>query len=43
MAGRIFDISGSYQSAFLGWAALSIVAIILALFLRPIINVRRGK
>jgi len=43
LAGRIFDIIGSYQPAFLVCAALSIVAIILALFLRPITNVRRGK
>lgn len=35
LAGRIFDITSSYQPAFLVCAALSIVAIILALFLRP--------
>jgi len=40
VAGRIFDIIGSYQPAFLVCAALSIVAIILALFLKPIASVR---
>ena len=43
VAGRIFDIIGSYQPAFLVCAALSIVTIILALFLRTITSVRRGK
>jgi len=38
LAGRIFDITGSYQSAFLVCAALSIVAIILTLFIKPITN-----
>ncbi len=36
LAGRIFDITGSYQLAFLISAALSIAALILALLLRPI-------
>jgi len=35
LAGRIFDISGSYQVAFLLFAALAIMAIILAWLLRP--------
>ena len=35
LAGRIFDITGSYQWAFLICAALSIIAIILASLLRP--------
>jgi MFS family permease len=34
LAGRIFDITGSYQSFFLLCLALSIVAIILMIFLR---------
>jgi len=38
VAGRIFDITGSYQSAFLACVALCIIAVILALFLRPIAN-----
>ena len=41
VAGGIFDISGSYQPAFLVCAILSIIAIILALFLRPLTGVRR--
>jgi len=36
LAGRIFDITGSYQPAFLICVGLSIIAIILALFLKPI-------
>lgn len=36
LAGHIFDIGSSYQPAFLVCIALSIIAIILALFLRPI-------
>ena len=36
LAGRIFDIAGSYQIAFLLSAALAIVAFILAWLLRPI-------
>ena len=35
LAGGIFDVAGRYQPAFLICAALSIMAIILALFLRP--------
>lgn len=41
LAGGIFDITNSYQLAFLICAALSIIAIMLALLLRPITNVRR--
>ena len=40
LAGRIFDITGSYQPAFIICAALSMIAIVLALFLRPITEVR---
>ncbi|GAH40189.1 unnamed protein product, partial [marine sediment metagenome] len=36
LAGRIFDITSSYQPAFLICVGLSIIAIILALFLKPI-------
>ena len=36
LAGRIFDITSSYQTAFLICVGLSIIAIILALFLKPI-------
>ncbi len=36
LAGRIFDITSSYQPAFLICAGLSIIAIILAVFLKPI-------
>lgn len=36
LAGRIFDITDSYQSAFLACLIFSLTAIILALFLRPI-------
>jgi len=43
LAGMIFDITGSYQSAFLACVALSIMAIILVVFLRPITGVRRGR
>ena len=39
--GRIFDVTGSYQLAFLLSAVISIIAIIFALFLRPITSVRR--
>ena len=42
VAGGIFDMTSSYQSAFLVCIALSIVAIIIALLLRPITDVR-GK
>ncbi len=41
--GRIFDIIGSYQSAFLACVALSIMSIILVVFLSPITGVRRGR
>lgn len=34
LAGRIFDITGSYQTAFLISAAASVIALILALLLR---------
>jgi len=40
LAGGIFDITGSYQPAFTICAALSMIAIVLALFLRPITEVR---
>ena len=43
LGGRIFDVTGSYQSAFLACVALSIMAIILVVFLRPITGVRRGR
>ncbi len=43
LAGRIFDITGSYQQAFLVCAALSMIAIVLALLLRPITEVRVEK
>jgi len=36
LAGYIFDVTGSYQLAFLLCAAFSIVALILALLLRPV-------
>jgi len=36
LAGKIFDVAGNYQSAFLVCIALSIIAIIMALLLRPI-------
>jgi len=38
LAGRIFDITSSYQPAFLICVGFSIIAIILALFLKPIVN-----
>ena len=40
LAGRIFDITDSYQLAFQVCIALSIIAVILALFLRPIIDIK---
>jgi len=43
LAGRIFDITSSYQPAFLVCTGFSIIAIILALFLRPITNVERAR
>jgi len=42
LGGRIFDITGSYQSAFLACAALSVVTIILAMFFRPATGMRKG-
>ena len=36
LAGRVFDMTGGYQPAFLICAAISIIALILALLLRPI-------
>ena len=41
LGGRIFDITGGYQLAFITCAALSIIAIILAIFLRPVASVKR--
>ena len=38
MAGRIFDITGSYQPAFLISLTLSVIALILMFFLRPSSN-----
>lgn len=38
LSGRIFDITGSYQLAFLVCLALSVIAIILLFFLKPISN-----
>jgi len=38
LAGYIFDVTGSYQLAFLIFAGVSIIGLILCLFLRPIIN-----
>jgi len=43
LAGRIFDTTSSYQLAFSVCAAISMLSIILALLLRPITDVRRGK
>jgi len=40
LGGRIFDITGSYQSAFITCAALSVVAIILAIFLKSVTAAR---
>jgi len=36
LAGHIFDITGSYQLAFLGCVTLSVIGIILSSLLRPI-------
>jgi MFS family permease len=36
MAGSVFDITGSYQVAFLICVALSIIGIILSALLRPL-------
>ena len=38
LAGRIFDITGSYQPAFWICAAFSLATVIIILFLRPITN-----
>jgi len=38
LAGRIFDVTGSYQPVFIACMALNIVSIILMLFLRPTSN-----
>ncbi|MFC1951726.1 MFS transporter [Chloroflexota bacterium] len=38
LSGRIFDVTGSYQLSFLICLALSIIAIVLISFLRPISN-----
>ncbi|MFC1951721.1 MFS transporter [Chloroflexota bacterium] len=38
LSGRIFDVTGSYQLSFLILLALSIIAIVLISFLRPISN-----
>ena len=43
LAGRIFDVTGSYQPAFLVCAALSFIAIILALFLKPTTYARAAR
>jgi len=44
LAGKIFDVTGSYQTAFLVCIALSIIAITVALPLRPITdNERTGN
>ena len=43
LAGRIFDITGSYQTAFIVCATLSIIAIILASLLKPISDVRAER
>ena len=38
LAGHIFDITGSYQSAFLMYAAISVIGLILVSRLRPVIG-----
>ena len=38
LAGDIFDITGSYQSAFLMYAAISVIGLILVSRLRPVIR-----
>ena len=35
LAGRIFDVTGNYQLAFLICAAAGVIALVLALLLRP--------
>jgi len=42
LAGRLFDVTGSYELAFWACAALCIIAVILVLFLRPFTNAREG-
>lgn len=42
LAGKIFDITSSYQPAFIVGLILSVTAIILALFLRPVADLRKG-
>jgi len=42
LAGWLFDISGSYQLAFLLCAAVSLIGLIITLFIRPI-HRRRGN
>jgi len=37
LAGRIFDVTGSYQLAFLIFAAVGVMALILSLLLRPMV------
>ena len=41
LAGRIFDVTGSYQLAFLICAVASVIVFILALLLRPVGKERR--
>ena len=36
IAGRIFDVTGSYQMVFLVLSALSVTGFVLMMFLRPI-------
>jgi MFS family permease len=36
LAGHIFDVTGSYQNAFLICGVASVVVLVLSLFLRPI-------
>jgi len=43
LAGQIFDIAGSYQLAFFACAALSIIAMIFALLLRPTTDSRTER
>ena len=44
LAGYIFDVTGSYELAFLVCAALSIVGLVLAVILRPTTDERdKGK
>ena len=41
LAGSIFDITGNYQLAFLVCVAISLIALIMVLSLRPISNAKR--